>query len=343
MRAAPHTRRLRRIANATVTALVAMGLLLTAAYAATGSLPLRGLLGQGGRPVRAVASDPQGPVRLADTSTVLFDVTRLQPGLVRIAQIRITNAGSTQGTFTFSPSDLQDTTASLPEPFSGVLDLVMQDATNRFRPITLFVGKLRDLTPVDLGVFQPGEARTYRFTVSYPTGRSPAQDNPLQGATASVVFNWDAVLDDPPATTGPVQLGAGAGAAAPAPAATTPQAPAPVVRRPASPATLRLSWRSRKVTEGLTATVVCRLACTGTLSGSVATGAAARGVRLVPVKVRLPRGARRIYRLRFTLKDPAVAAALGTTKRVVARASLSVRTSAGRHRVASTAALRIAR
>ncbi|HEY5142850.1 MAG TPA: hypothetical protein VII98_05070 [Solirubrobacteraceae bacterium] len=339
MRGPLDTRRLRHIANTTLTVLIAMGLLLTAAYAATGNLPLPALLRQD-RPVRAAATELQGPVRLADTSTVLFNAQRLQPGTVQIAQLRITNSGSTKGTFTFSPSGLTDTTAGLPEPLSAVLDLTMQDATNRFRPITLFVGKLRDIAPVDLGILLPGEARTYRFTVSYPTGRTPAQDNPLQGASAGVVFNWDAVLDDPPATTAPVPV-----SAAPAAVPATPPVSAPVTRsatkaRAAVPATLKVSWRGRKVGGGLTAIVVCRLACTGTLSGTAATGRAHGTVKLAAVAVKLPKGSRRIYRLGFAKDQPAVVAALGTTTKVVAHVTLRVRTSAGSHRITTSSTLR---
>ncbi len=282
MRGSFDTRRLRRIANTTITVLVAMGLLLTAAYAATGSLPLGGMLRQDPQ-VRAAATQLEGPVQLADTSTVLFDAQRLQPGMVKIAQLRITNTGSTKGTFTFSPSSLTDTTAGLPEPLSAVLDLTMQDATNRFRPITLSVGKLRDLAPVDLGVFGPGEARTYRFTVSYPTGRTPAQDNPLQGASASVVFNWDAVLDDPPAANAPVPVSAApAAVAAPPPVSGGPVTPPTTKPGAVAPASLRISWRSRKAGGGLTAIVVCRLTCFGTLSGSAAAGKAHATLKLAP-------------------------------------------------------------
>jgi len=339
MRGPFDTRRLRHIANTTITVLVAMGLLLTAAYAATGTLPLPGLLRQD-RPVRAAATELQGPVRLADTSTVLFDAQRLQPGTVKIAQLRITNTGSTKGTFTFSPSGLTDTTAGLTtEPLSAVLDLTMQDATNRFRPITLFVGKLRDIAPVDLGVLLPGEARTYRFTVSYPTGRTPAQDNPLQGAGARVVFNWDAVLDDPPATTTPVPLSA-APAVASAPPASAPVTASSRQAKPAVPATLRVSWRGRRAGGGLTAIVVCRLACAGTLSGTAAPAKAHGTVKLVPVAVKLPKGSRRIYRLRLAKAQPAVIAALGATTKVVARVTLRVRTSAGSHRITTSSTLR---
>ena len=290
--------------------------------------------------MRAVATELQGPIRLADTSTVLFDAQRLQPGLVRIAQLRITNSGSTRGTFTFSPSGLTDTTAGLPEPLSAVLDLTMQDATNRFRPITLSVGKLRDLAPVDLGVLLPGESRTYRFTVSYPTGRTPAQDNPLQGASASVVFNWDAVLEDlPAATTTPVPVSA-TPANAPAPPVSAPVTPSPTKPGAIVPATLKVSWRGRSVGGGLTAIVVCRLACTGTLSGTAATGKAHGTVKLASVAVRLPKGSRRIYRLRLSKAKPAVTAALGATKKVVARVTLRVRTSAGSHRITTSSTLR---
>ncbi len=200
------SQRLRRLANTTLTVLVAMGALLTAAYAATGSFPLQGTLHRS--PARATVSDLRGPLARAGTSSVLFAATRLQPGIIRVAQIRIQNSGATRGALTFTPSALTDAPSGLPEPLSKVLDFVMEDATNRFRPVTMYVGKLNGIAPLALGDFNPGEARIYRFTVSYPTGRTPAQDNPLQGSSAAVRFDWDGVFEDAPPPPVPVQAGA---------------------------------------------------------------------------------------------------------------------------------------
>lgn len=179
--------------------LVAMAGFLTAAYAAAGSFPLEGARRQL-ELARASASvvDLDGPVTRAGEASVLFDAPGLTPGAVRIAQIRIQNSGATKGAFSFSHSQLADAPTGLREPLSAVLDLVMQDATNRFRPITLYTGKLGAIGPIALGDLQPGEARTYRFVVSYPSGRTPEQDNPLQGATSSIVFDWDALFDGAP-------------------------------------------------------------------------------------------------------------------------------------------------
>ncbi len=220
----------------------------------------------------------------------------------------------------------------------------MEDATNRFRPVTMYSGKLNGIAPLALGDFSPGEARIYRFTVSYPTGRAPAQDNPLQGSSAAVRFDWDGVFDDVPPAPTPVQ--AGATATPPGSTTTTTEPRFPVVaagsKKVKPPATLRLAWRARRLGGGLTALVVCRRACTGTISGLMTSGVGP-SVRLVPVKVKLPKGSRRIYRLRNGAADAAAASVVLSGNGAVARVAFSVRTSAGTGRVRATSVLRTRR
>lgn len=341
---APRTtsQRLRRIANTTLAVLVAMAALLTAAYAATGSFPLQGALHKA--PARAEVTQLSGPVARAGTSSVLFNATRLQPGLIRVAQIRIQNTGQTRGELTFTPTAVTDDPIGLPEPLSTVLDFVMEDATNRFRPVTLYVGKLNGIAPLALGTFNAGEARIYRFTVTYPTGRTPAQDNPLQGSSAAVRFDWDGVFDDVPAPPTPVP--ADETPATTTPTTTTPEQTFPVTpsgtKRALAPATLRVNWRARRMGGGLTAVVLCRRACTGTITGAV-TSKSGPTVRLISTKVKLPKGKLRIYRLRYGVVDPAKTSAVLRGKGVVARVTLSVRTTAGTSRVRAASVLRTAR
>lgn len=160
------------------TALVLVLALLTAAFAATGHLPI-GHQRTTQMP-RVTTSDLRGPVVRASASQTLLTAANLQPGTVRIAQLRITNSGTTRGVYTFTPASLTDSATGGSERLSDVLDLVMQDATNRFAPITLYSGPLSGIAPIVLGALDLGRSRLYRFTVRYPTGRANAADDLLQ-------------------------------------------------------------------------------------------------------------------------------------------------------------------
>jgi hypothetical protein len=307
------------------TACVLVLALLTAAWAATGRLPLAGER-EPAMP-RVGSSDLRGPLVRASASQTLFQVTNLQPGTARIAQITIANTGTTRGVITFSPAGLTDLPAGAPEPLSRVLDVVLQDATNRFAPATLWSGALEDLGPVVLGTFDPGQARTYRFTVRYPTGRPNAADDAQQGASTSVVFNWDGSFEDTPP------------AAAPAPAAPVPVAPrstappaptapagAPRPVAPAQPAArLRVTWLSgRERRRGVRVRVSCPAACAGTLHGTVRIGSAT--ARLRPRRIAQRAGTTRTWVLRLAPAPAARAArAYRTGGRATARVTLRVR------------------
>ncbi len=85
--------------------------------------------------------------------------------------------------------------------------------------------------------------------------------------------------------------------------------------------------------------MVCRRACTGTISGFVTSGVGPT-VRFVPIKVKLPKGSRRIYRLRSGEADAATSSVVLGGNGAVARVTFSVRTSAGTGRVRAASVLR---
>jgi hypothetical protein len=307
-----------RLAGTVVVLLLA---LLTAAWAATGRMPLTGDR-QPAMP-RVGSSDLRGPLVRASASQTLFQVTNLQPGTARIAQLTIANTGTTRGVVTFSPAGLTDLPAGSAEPLSRVLEVVMQDATNRFAPVTLWTGVLADLGPVVLGTFDPGQARTYRFTVRYPTGRPNAADDAQQGASTSVVFNWDGSFEDAP----PAARAGGPAPAAPVAArsAAPPPPPAPAATpRPAAPprpaARLRVTWLSgREQRRGVRVRVTCPAACAGTLHGTVRIGRSAARVRARRIAQRA--GTTRTWVLRLA---PAPAARAARAYRTGGRATAVV-------------------
>lgn len=329
------------------TALVLVLALLTAAFAATGHLPLASP--HTTRMPSVDTSDLRGPIVRAAASQTLLTAANLQPGTVRVAQLRITNTGTTRGVYTFTPASLTDSATAGPERLSGVLDLLMQDATNRFAPITLFHGPLASITPIVLGALDPGQARTYRFTVRYPTGRANAADDALQGAASSVVFNWDASFEDTPPATPPAAPGTQTPAPAPtAPAARTTTTASPDVSASQAPASrpvsapaarLRVVWlTAREGRRGVRVRVTCRAACAGRLTGSVSLGNGGPRRTLTARRIHQAAGRTRTYVLGL---DDASAAGASRVYRRGGRATARVRlTTDRRETVVSRAVLR---
>ncbi len=187
---------------------------LTVAYAATGNFPLTPAHKSAARAFSARAAGLLAITNSLD-GQALLTATAMAPGESRVGQVTITNSGNIPGDFTLSDSALTDSPA--PTPFSSVAQLLIQDISTPALPVTIYAGTVAGLTPVPLGTFATAEARTYRFTVTFPNG-TPAHDNPLQGASTTVRYDWTASAPDsssptdtttlPTTTTAPV-LGAG--------------------------------------------------------------------------------------------------------------------------------------
>jgi hypothetical protein len=341
----PVTTRLRRALNLTGSLLVAMCALLTAAYAATGHLPLAGGMQPEGTPQVGVERLSGAGFTRAAADGVLFNARNLTPGIIRAAQITITNSGTAAADVTFRPSDLTDAPAGLPERLSSVLVLSAEDATNRFAPITFYSGTLARVRTVALGRFAPGESRVYRFTITFPAGRSDAADNPLQGAVSTIRFHWDTVASvtptTPPVTTPTTTTTTPTQPAAPVAPSSPPAAPAPA----SSPARLSLAWRPRRSGGGILARVRCLTACRGSVKGTMTIAgrgpAARRTVTLRGRGVRLGAGRGRGYALVVPRARAArMSAAVRAGRQITGRVTLTVRTSRGTRRITGTLLMR---
>ncbi|WP_205696834.1 hypothetical protein [Conexibacter sp. SYSU D00693] len=108
----------------------------------------------------------------------------LAPGASRTSEVTITNSGSLAGRFT-----LRETNATT--SFSrGALTLTVEQVRPP-RAAPLATADLGRLTPLALGRFAAGEARTYRITATL----SPTAGNADQGRAATATYVWDAVAD----------------------------------------------------------------------------------------------------------------------------------------------------
>lgn len=115
----------------------------------------------------------------------IADTSGMRPGQSRQGTVQVTNSGTVGATFSLQATGLTDNPSS--PALSSVMDLKVENITGSAQ--TVYDGKLGSFSQAALGSFTPGEARTYRFTYSWPA----ADTNPaLQGATTSSSFRWKA-------------------------------------------------------------------------------------------------------------------------------------------------------
>ena len=273
------------------------------------------LLGDGGG-ARAAIGDATGPLVATAPSGAILVARNLVPGAAQSGEVTVTNVGDSSGGFALSASDLADAGA----PLSGVLDLAVDDLTAGYG---VYAGPLDALGSVTLGTLAQGEAHRYRFTVSFPGGRSPAEDDPYQGASTSVAFVWTATGTSTAGSPPQPPAGADADAAAPVTAAGSGRIP-----RSSIGAALRQTGAHGRVTTWVRCEAACRIQLTGTAAWG------ANKIRLskvqgrlrsdgrVQMRVRLPRAARQ-----------AVAAGRKVTVRLRATVTMGSRVVVTRHTI----------
>lgn len=118
----------------------------------------------------------------------ILTASLMKPGGVAAAgTVIIKNTGSLPGTFTLTKSNLT------PTPGLGdALDVVIEETPpSPGVKHTVYTGTLSAMGSIPLGSFAASESRTYDFTVTFPDGTA-AHDNPYQGASVSVEYDWTA-------------------------------------------------------------------------------------------------------------------------------------------------------
>ncbi len=126
----------------------------------------------------------------------VLTASNMVPGTSTNGTVVITNSGNVPGTFSLSKTSLTDTPGANGGQLSGLLELSIQDVTNASSPVTVYSGKVGAMGTQSLGKFAAGEARTYKFTTTFPEGGTPASlttgDNAYKGSSMSVGYEWDA-------------------------------------------------------------------------------------------------------------------------------------------------------
>jgi hypothetical protein len=281
---------------------------IAAVVVALGVAAMAWLVGDGGG-ARAAIGDATGPlVATAPSGSAVLVARNLVPGGAQSGEVTVTNVGDSGGGFALSASGLAHAGA----PLSGVLDLAVDDVTEGRG---VYTGPLDGLGSVPLGTLAQGEAHRYRFTVSFPGGRSDAEDDPYQGASTSVTFVWSATVTttagSPPQPSGDPN----ANAAAPVTAAGTGKVP-----RSSIAAALRQTGAHGRVTTWVRCDAACRIQLTGTAAWGK------HKVRLRKVQGRLRSNGRVQMRVRLPLAArQAVARGQRVTVRLRAKVTMGSR------------------
>jgi hypothetical protein len=279
-------------------ALVALALVAASCFAGDGS------------GARAAVGQATGPlVATAPGDAAVLVARNLAPGGARAGEVTVTNVGDSSGTFALSASGLVDTAA----PLSDVLDLSVDDVTSGSAIAPIYSGRLDALSAVALGTLQQGEARRYRMTVSFPSGRPDAVDDVYQGASTAVTFVWATSSTEPAPPANDSSESATPDTRTPAISVDSTSAGSNRARG----ATLTASARQKGSAGVVVAWVTCRASCRWSLGGIASRGA-------THVRLRTVRGTlRRTGRVRVALPLPhALRAALAARRRVTVRLRL---------------------
>jgi len=135
-----------------------------------------------------------GTLSIGGGGSAVLHADNMKPGDVRTGTADIQNTGSVSGDFTLSSSNPTGFA-----PLLAQLDLVVQDC-GTFASGTptcdagdppVYTGKVDGLLNVTLGAWAAGEKHRYLFTTTFPNG-TPATDNPFQGKSATLDFDWTA-------------------------------------------------------------------------------------------------------------------------------------------------------
>jgi spore coat-associated protein N len=126
----------------------------------------------------------------------VLTAVKMLPATSTNGTVTITNSGDVAGTFTLSKTSLTDTPGANGGQLSSVLDLKVEDVTIPASPVSVYSGKVGAMGAQSLGSFAAGEARTYKFTITFPDGGVPSSpttgDNAYKGSSMSVGYQWDA-------------------------------------------------------------------------------------------------------------------------------------------------------
>lgn len=137
------------------------------------------------------------------TGAILTVPSGFKPGDTSNGSVTITNSGDMPGSYSLTKS----VTSNVPGPNGGslasVLNVKIEDTTGT--PVTVYDGSIASMSAQTLDgdpstgavdKFTAGQARTYKFTVSWPDGGTPGSsttgDNAYKSSAVTVQYDWNA-------------------------------------------------------------------------------------------------------------------------------------------------------
>lgn len=129
-------------------------------------------------------------------SGAVLTASRIKPGdPASVGTVTITNSGDIAGSFTLSKANVADTAGPNGGQLSSKLNVLIQDVTNAASPVQVYTGTVGAMGSQSLGSFAAGASRTYKFSVTFPDGGTPASsttgDNAYKGSSLTVDYAWD--------------------------------------------------------------------------------------------------------------------------------------------------------
>ena len=178
--------------------------LLVLAVGAAVALAVRdGLPFRTREPARAQTAAVSGSLTQSNSRDggAILGASAMRPGDIVSGEVTIANTGDVPGAFRLTQTPMTEQPGPGGGQLSGKLQLQVLDVTAPGAPVTVWSGGLGSFDGRDLGTFPAGQARTYRFTATFPDAGSAA-DNAFAGASSTIGFVWTATGDDTTAAGG---------------------------------------------------------------------------------------------------------------------------------------------
>ena len=114
------------------------------------------------------------------------------PGDTVSGTVVVQNSGDAAGRFTFGAEQPSGARPLDTDTLARTVRVKMTDVTDPAAPVTVYRGRLCDLTGLDLGAFAAGALHTYHLELTLPAGASTT-GGPAAAAPLGVTFGWTAV------------------------------------------------------------------------------------------------------------------------------------------------------
>jgi spore coat-associated protein N len=123
-----------------------------------------------------------------DNNGSSLNITKLMPGTPQSGDIELVSTGDDAAHSYLRASNLVDTPGPGGGNLSPDLDLEIRDTLTG---TVVFDDKLDQLATVDLGAWDAGVTRNYRFTVELPDTGTGGSDNEFMASSVSLDLDWE--------------------------------------------------------------------------------------------------------------------------------------------------------